>query len=151
MFLNVVPLKQSVLQISAIRISAVDSMEADEEKSSRLGDSSSFTAGKILNEDVFISQLHRRAHLLNYAFQQEVLNVILKHSNRRKCKFLSAQRLSINYDGGEIFEMKETCSVPNEVGQFSVECCFANGEQAVVNMHSAPVKSLARMKEKISE
>ena len=124
-------------------------MEADEEKAAL--DLSPFSSSVILNEEVFISQLHRRAQLLNTAFQQAVLDVLKKHSKGGANNFVSARKLSSESFCSITSDEQDWIKYESSVRKCCVECLFKNGECSAVYFHSAPVKTLARMKEKLAE
>ena len=134
-------------------MSAGDAMEAEEEKSAISQNLFVSSNLLILNEDVFISQLQRRGQLLNSAFQQALLNELLRHSNGRVYKFKSDKRISVQVEnsGSSISDMTQSSAISNEVGKFYVDCVFEHGENERVTLQTAPVKSLARMKEKLTE
>ena len=108
---------------------------------------------------VFLSQLHRRARLLNTSFQQFVAAVVCQHS--------STQSSALNDTGGDgsnqlkltpaqqtllsgFWDSKASAATA-AAGPQVFTCLFTDGQRAQVHVQSAPVKTLARMREKLTK
>ena len=107
---------------------------------------------------VFLSQLHRRARLVNSAFQQDVASIILQHSCE---KYIVERNASTDFKRVQSQDQQESKLTDTwdakafaegpiaECGAGRVECLFSNGQRAAVEVRSAPVKSVLRMREKL--
>jgi hypothetical protein len=96
---------------------------------------------------VFLSQLHRRARLVNRGFQKCVAAIVASHGI-----FSSSEpwTLTHDYDQSET-PADHTCSNESEVASRKIQCIFSAGEVGIVEIETAPVKTLARMREKLAE
>jgi len=89
------------------------------------------------DEEVFLAQLHRRARLLNEGFLHKVIAAIRKHTVEDSAAALAAAAGRGHSDP----------SVVELLCQF----CGADAGPAPVEVHAAPIKTVARMREKLNE
>ncbi len=107
--------------------------------------SDGLTPSSIICEDTFVSQLASRAALLNNAFQEAVAGVIRRHS------------AVVNESG--ITSTAESSAVSEEIQlkcnhSFRVStifCCEFEQGVGFVEVHPAPVKTVTRMRMKLTE
>lgn len=103
---------------------------------------------------VFLSQLHRRARLVNQAFQQHITAIVRIHqyaaTDASPGKFLRASSIEAPLTE-EWNAAIAAAAATADFGAGQVECIFMGGERAVVEVLPAPVKTLARMREKLTK
>ena len=117
---------------------------------------------------MFISQLHRRARLINPKFQQRVATVVWRHSSPPS-GWLDGERTdsasdSCNFGWSPsrsqlpprlaqaVRQMRRVAyPSPEEQAKCSLECEFADGKHATVEVRAAPIKTVMRMREKLAE
>ncbi len=131
-----------------------------------------------LNEEIFLAQLHRRSLLLDKEFQDAVTGIVMCHvgselnatmaetvlnqqscsssstneasfvfvSNHRQLRALSSSRRSL-MGTSDIFTESTDSDGPRGT---QIACRFRNGIE-VVEVFPAPIKTLARMQEKLLE
>jgi hypothetical protein len=94
-------------------------------------------------EDIFVSQLASRAALLNNAFQEAVAGVIRRHSVVVNESGHAPGQLAVSED------VQLKCDHSLRVS--TIFCCeFAQG-MGFVEVHPAPVKTVTRMRTKLTE
>ncbi len=113
----------------------------------------SITIARCLNEDVFISQLHRRAKLLDGEFHFYLADKIKAHATQ-KC---SDQFLRLLDHNSWYFRTSSpsTAIFPFEVlpegSNVNVVACDFYDSVGVVEVVSAPIKTIVRMRQKLME
>jgi hypothetical protein len=131
----------SSAQVKAIRVDAASALEA---KAQTLLFS---TVQKTLqlDEEPFIAQLCLRSRLLNDPFFSNVVEVVSGHAVLPLGPRMLQKRFSQGSSIKLMQEMRrETC------GLASFECMFDEGP-GLVEVHPAPIKTAARMREKLHE
>ena len=166
-----------MIQVEAIRVDDTNRKEANQQI---LALSSDFPMHP-LNEGIFLAQLSLRAELLNHAFQNAVAGLITAHastdqaiaaaaaasctwpepsferrSQERRTPVLKGWRQEDSSFSklGPINHMNfstDGCNVTSvDLAPILFECQFSH-DIDVVEIHPAPIKSLRRMQEKLSE
>ncbi len=95
-------------------------------------------------EDIFVSQLASRAALLNDAFQQAVAGVIRKHSAVVNESEFKSEPSALNDDHVQL-RCDHSLRVSN------IFCCEFSQGMGFVEVHPAPVKTVTRMRTKLTE
>uniref|UniRef100_A0A7S0M703 Uncharacterized protein n=1 Tax=Cryptomonas curvata TaxID=233186 RepID=A0A7S0M703_9CRYP len=139
--------KQNHEEVKAIVIYDELSVEAKLESSQLL------TVTRCLNEDVFISQLHRRAKLLDGEFQIYLANKIKGHATQKgPDDFFGVLDHNSRYfptssSFTAVFPFEELSQGSN-VNVVACDFCDSVG---VVEIVAAPIKTIVRMREKLME
>jgi hypothetical protein len=141
-------------QVAAIRVTDEDRREAlvEEEQghATRVHRQHVATRPPLRDEEVFVSQLHHRARLVNGAFQRFVLDVVLRHATQLSP---TEQDTPVAAKGHSRPQPPTTLPTGSrgERGVHAVECAFGDGDEGWVEVHLAGVKSAARMREKLGK
>ncbi|EKX31446.1 hypothetical protein GUITHDRAFT_122367 [Guillardia theta CCMP2712] len=122
-------------EVGAIRVDEAAREEMRYQQESQLG--RQVEGGHVLEEDLFLSQLHSRANLLDQEFQRRVFELVASHASASP----SLQHHSHLASGSS--------SAGSRSGIF-VDCDFEDG-RSVVEVCSAPVKRKERMREKLED
>ena len=141
-------------QVAAIRVSDEDRREAlveeEQGRATRVHRQHVATRPPLRDEEVFVSQLHHRARLVNGAFQRFVLDVVLRHAAHLVPTKPAAPEL-----GKALGRARPPATSPagpvEKRGVHAVECAFGDGEEGWVEVHLAGVKAAARMREKLGK
>jgi hypothetical protein len=115
------------------------------------------------NIQVFLSQLFRRARLVNPAFQRRVADIVWLHAAAHDA---DAEAVDAAYAVGgmrhgslcslagpaaSVWVVAERAARRAEMHASAVDCSFAGGVAGSVEVWAAPIKTMARMREKIIE
>ena len=134
------------LQVGAVRASPTDRTEAAWER--HLLRSSTGRHGRNWpDEDIFVAQLARRARLLDRIFQQRVVEILQQHAVDDPTHVSNASD-------------QESSSIDSVVASF--KCMFVQASEvqrsekaaesiATVCVHAGPIKSIQRIRAKLSE
>uniref|UniRef100_A0A7S4P8H4 Receptor ligand binding region domain-containing protein n=1 Tax=Guillardia theta TaxID=55529 RepID=A0A7S4P8H4_GUITH len=148
------PYKQSDDEVGAIRMHEEDAKEMLYQEENKMIQVSP-SGYRVHNEDVFISQLHLRAKLINHAFQKRVLQVIQSHEVVGRTRSHDKEP-TVHWEEAVLGSSDQsTICVDfdddhNDILHHSItmDCKFEEGVRRV-EVSFAPVKSLARMSQKL--
>ena len=135
-----------VFQVGAVRVDPATVQEAVIGMARQCQAQEGLTAPTPLQpicEDIFVSQLSSRAALLNNAFQQAVSGVIRRHSAVVNETGFTAEPSPIS----EGVQLK--CDHSLRVS--TIFCCEFTQGMDFVEVHPAPVKTVTRMRTKLTE
>jgi hypothetical protein len=90
---------------------------------------------RLLGEDVFLAQLHRRSLLLNEGFQHQILQILGKHETA-----IHAENNAWNMITRRESTTSEGSWRASDVAVVHYECKFADG-MGRIEVHQAPVKT----------
>ena len=110
-----------------------------------------------LDEEVFIAQLCLRSRLLDTPFRDAVMRLLLRHAAAGAQPSICVQKksttnsyLQMDTDVSESRSANIGGDAPRLAPSMLLNCKFNEGS-APVELHSAPVKSAARMREKLCD
>jgi hypothetical protein len=96
-----------------------------------------------ISEDIFVSQLASRAALLNDSFQEAVAGVIRRHSAELNVFGVTAEKSVVSK--GVLLKSNHNLHVS------TIICCDFTQGMGFVEVHPAPVKTVTRMRTKLTE
>ncbi len=96
-----------------------------------------------ISEDIFVSQLASRAALLNDSFQEAVAGVIRRHSAELNVFGVTAEKSVVSE--GVLLKSNHNLHVS------TIICCDFTQGMGFVEVHPAPVKTVTRMRTKLTE
>ena len=127
-------------QVKAIRVDESCKLEAEAQALLRQH------IKKPLDEEVFIAQLRLRAQLLDSLFRDQVEEVVRTHAATDGRLYMNSR--PIRSDPSSFMDGLDSSA---ELAQaVTINCSFAEGSSAV-EIHAAPIKTVARIREKLLE
>eukprot|EP00291_Cryptomonas_curvata_P027473 CAMPEP_0172208936 /NCGR_PEP_ID=MMETSP1050-20130122/34795_1 /TAXON_ID=233186 /ORGANISM="Cryptomonas curvata, Strain CCAP979/52" /LENGTH=560 /DNA_ID=CAMNT_0012888675 /DNA_START=1 /DNA_END=1683 /DNA_ORIENTATION=- len=135
--------RQDNKQVGAVRVDPASVQEAVVGMARQREAQQSLTPSPTICEDIFVSQLASRAALLNDAFQEAVAGVIRRHSAVLNDSGYTGEPSAV------IEGVQLKCDHSLRVS--TIFCCEFTQGMGFVEVHPAPVKTVTRMRTKLTE